>query len=307
MKEITIKRLAGVLLGALIVWGVLAGAGRLREDRAPRFSLPHVDSAAIDTIALERRGDTATLARHAHVWRVNGFPVDNEHVHDLLRGLVDSAEWGELVAENPSSYARLGVGADSGLRLRVVSHGKQVVDVTSGKRTTDWTGIYLRRNGDSAVYALHSALLGEALTRPADDWRDKRIARINPDSVATVDVQRGARRTMLQRAGVKWTVEAEPADSAAVAGMLDLYKTFDATGFASAAQADSLRPANRVAAVRLRSKSGALLLGIRFDSTAGGGWARADSGGPVFKIDPYQLAHLAPAESTFKTRKKVKK
>lgn len=307
MKETTLKRLAGVLVGALIVWVVLAAAGRLHEDRATRFSLPHVDSATIDTIVLARRGDTATLARNARMWRVNGYPADSAHVHDLLSGLADTSGWGELVAQSPSSYGRLGVGPDSGRRLRVVGHGKQLVDVTSGRRTSDWSGIYLRRHGDSAVYALHSALLGEALTRPADDWRDKQIARVTPDSVASAELQRGGKRLTLRREGARWNIQSAPADSAAVAAMLDLYRNFDATGFADAAQADSLHNARPLGSVQLRSKSGSLLLGMRFDSTAAGGWVRADSGGPEFKVDAYQLAHLVPPESTFTARAKKKK
>lgn len=307
MNEATIKRLAGVLVVALVLWGALAGAGRLREDRATRFSLPRLDSAAIDTVVLARRGDTATLARAAHRWTVNGHPADSAHVHDLLGGFADSTAWGELVAQSTASYARLGVDADSGRHVRVVSHGKQALDFTSGKRTTDWSGLYVRRAGDGAVYALHSAVLGEALTRSPDDWRDKRIARVNPDSVTSADIERGARHIVLRKDAGKWSLGTAPADSSAVARTLELYRSLDASGFATDSQADSLRNAKRFARVQLRSKSGSLLLDIGFDSTASGAWARADSGGPVFKIDSYQLAQLAPAESTFKVKKVARK
>ena len=303
MSQTSIRRLAGVLVAALVVWGALAASTRLREDRASRFTLARVDTASIDTIALERRGDTAVLTRAPHGWMVNGHAADSAHTHDLLTGLADTADWGELIAERPSSYARLGVDADSGRHVRVVGHGRQLLEFTSGKRTADWSGVYLRRGGDSAVYGLHSGPLGELLTFTADDWRDKRIARVVPESVATAEIQRGGRRVSLRRAGTRWTFGGSPADSSAVATTLGLYRTLDASGFANAAQADSLRGAKPVATVHLRSKTGALLLGLAFDSTAGGAWARADSGGPVFKVDPYQLAHLAPPESTLSVKK----
>ena len=307
MTDRMLKRLAGVVGIALVAWAALAGAGHLRTDRATRISLPHLDSAAIDTVVIARRGDTATLARAAHHWTMNGHPADSSHVRDLLAGFVDSTDWGELVAESPASYARLGVDADSGRHVRVVSRGGKVLDLTGGKRTSDWSGLYVRRRGDSAVYALHSSQLGEALTRSADDWRDKRIARVNPDSVASATIARGARSVTLRKDAGKWSLGAAPADSSAVARTLELYRSFDATGFATDAQADSLRKERQFARVRLRSKAGSSLLDITFDSTRSGAWARADSGGPVFKIDSYQLAQLAPPESTFKVKKPPKK
>ena len=307
MTNRTIRRLAGVVVVALVAWGALAGAGHLRADHATRFSLPHVDSAAIDTVVIARRGDTAVLARAVHRWTMNGHPADSSHVHDLLAGLVDSTDWGELVAESPASYVRLGVDADSGRHVRVVSHGKQVLDLTGGRRTSDWSGLYMRRAGDSAVYALHSSQLGEALTRSADDWRDKRIARVSPDSVASATIARSARTVALRKDAGRWSLGSAPADSGAVGRMLELYRSFDAMGFATAAQADSLRREKQFARVRLLSKSGSPLLDITFDSTKSGAWARADSGGTVFKIDAYQLAQLAPAESTFKVKKPSKK
>ncbi|MFI5232452.1 MAG: DUF4340 domain-containing protein [Gemmatimonadales bacterium] len=307
MNEGTIKRLVAVLAVAVIAWGALAGVGHLRADKETRFSLPRVDSAAVDTIVIARHGDSATLARNVHRWTMNGHPADSSHVHDLLAGLVDSTQWGELVAQSPSSYARLGVDADSGRRVRIVAHGKPPVDFTSGKRTTDWSGLYVRRGSDSAVYALHSSLLGEALTRGADDWRDKRIARVTPESVGSADVQRGAHSVALRKNGGKWSLGSGFADSAAVARTLELYQSFDATGFATDAQADSVRKAKPFARVKLRAKSGAALLDVTFDSSAAGAWVRADSGGPVYKIDSYQLAQLAPPESTFKRRKPAAK
>jgi hypothetical protein len=305
MNEGTIKRLATVLVVVVIAWAALAGVGHLRADKATRFSLPHVDSAAVDTIVIARHGDSATLVRNAHGWTMNGHPTDSARLHDLLAGFVDTTDWGELVAESPSSYARLGVDADSGRRVRIVARGKSPVIFTSGKRTTDWSGLYVRTGNDSSVYALHSSLLGEALTRSADDWRDKRIARVQPDSVAGADIERGARGVTLKRNGGKWSLGGGPADSSAVARMLELYQSFDAMGFATDAQADSVRKAKQLARVRLRSKSGSALLAVTFDSLPSGAWVRADSGGPVYKIDAYQLAQLAPPESTFKVKKKA--
>jgi hypothetical protein len=304
MKEITLKRLGVTFAAALALWVVLALTHRVREDRMTRFTLPGVDTAAVDTIGLVHLGDSAMLVRGPRGWTVNGHSADTARVHELLTVLVDTSTWGELVAESRASHARLGVDADSGRRVRVQSHGKTLLEFTAGKATNDWGGIHVRRGSDSAVYALHGLHLRDALTRSADDWRDKRIASIVPDSVTAAEVRRGSATVSLRKEGGRWVLAGGGADSSAVASLLEAYRDLNASGFATASQVDSLHFAKPRAGVRFRGKGDALIAGLVFDSTAGGVWARADSGGTVFRLDAWQLARLAPAESTLKTKKK---
>ena len=70
--------------------------------------------------------------------------------------------------------------------------------------------------------------------------------------------------------------------------------------FASAAQADSARfdPADRH--VRLLRADDTPLLTRAMDSTAGGVWARVDSGGVVYRVESWAADRLAPADSTLR-------
>jgi hypothetical protein len=52
----------------------------------------------------------------------------------------------------------------------------------------------------------------------------------------------------------------------------------------------------------LLGTGGAPLVSLVFDSTASGVWARADSGGAVFRLDAWRLGQLAPAESTLRVK-----
>ncbi|HTR77959.1 MAG TPA: DUF4340 domain-containing protein, partial [Gemmatimonadaceae bacterium] len=289
-----------------VLWAVLALTRHVRADTASRFTLPRVDTAAIDTITLQKPGDSVTLARAARGrWTVNAHPADSARVSDLLRVLADTSSWGELAAESRQSYAGLGVGSDSGQRVRVMSHGKVLLDITTGKRTSDAKGIYLRRGTDSAVYALHGANVGDPFSRTVDDWRDKRIASIAPDSVVTAEVHRGSASYTVRRAKAGWTIDAGPAaDSSSVANWLVSFQNLSASGFATPAQADSAHFGKPRAAITIRGKGTVPLLSLAFDSTAGGVWARADSGGPVYRVDTWQLGQLVPAESTLKAKRK---
>jgi len=90
-----------------------------------------------------------------------------------------------------------------------------------------------------------------------------------------------------------------------VASLLEAYRDMNASGFPSATQMDSIQFSKPRAGVKLRGKGGAVLVGLVYDSTAGGVWARADSGGTIFRLDAWQLARVAPAESMLKAKKPV--
>jgi hypothetical protein len=299
MSDGLLKRLGVVLLVIVVAWAALALFRRTTQDRFVSLAIPRVDTAAVERVTLSRAHDTATLTRAAAGrWRVNGFPADSGATATLVRALADTAERTELVAESRGSHPRLGVDADSGTHIRVAVRGGAVpLELIGGKRT-DAMGIYVRRPADSAVYALHGMLV-TPLTRAVDDWRDKRVATVIPDSVATVELQRAGRMVRLERKDTVWMLAGKPANGPAVVELLGQFHPLTAGSIASQVQADSVRFGKTARHVTLRSRAGVALLALSVDSTAGA-WLRADTGGVVYRIDPWMLTRLTPAESTFK-------
>jgi hypothetical protein len=177
-----------------------------------------------------------------------------------------------------------------------------LADLVAGGRAPDLDGGYLRRTGDSVVFLVRGPLT-EQLDRAPDEWRDRRIAAVMPDSVATIELSRGRRTTRLTRTATGWTLGAgRPADSAAVRGLLDAYRRVEAAGFAGPAQADSARftPADR--GVRLLGADGTALLSMALDSTGGGFWARAGDDATIYRLESYAADRLVPADSALRAR-----
>jgi hypothetical protein len=259
-----------------LLWGVLAVVRRPPSDRPERLALPKVDTGGVDTIAL----GTTVLTRSESSWRVNGYTTAPDAVSELLKGLADTSATTELVAESKTSHDRLGVGADSGKHVRVIVHGKPALDLIAGKRTQDGSGVYVRRANEDPVYALHGGI-ASSVTRSLDDWRDKRIVSVVPESVTTATLQRGA-HTLTMRRGV--------GDTTKLNTLLGSYRDVSATGFADAMSA---HPTMRA---RLTTKSGATLADLVFDSTASGVRVRADSGGTVYRLETWMLGQLLPAK-----------
>lgn len=312
MTSKQLLRLAAVLLLVLVLWGAVALASRRGSETGS--IIPKVDTSRVDTVAIAGPADTATLVRTGSKeipWRVNGHPADTQVVRELLAGLAAPDAGSELVAQNPASHARLQVTDDSGKRVRVVEKGRTLLDLVAGKRTTDGEGVYVRRPGEPAVYALGGDLAG-AITRGADEWRNHMIAGVRTDSVWSIEIRRGSRPYTLRRKDSGWVLASgASADSAAVAGLLERYREIRVDGFGAKAQLDSLRFSKPRRAARLLDRDGFPLLSLAFDSISSGMWVRVSkadrrTGGraenEAFRLDNWTADQLTPADSSLRKK-----
>jgi hypothetical protein len=230
---------------------------------------------------------------------VNGFEADQDAVNELFEAVSDSVE-GELVATSAVVHGRMGLDSASGIRVSFIRDDQPLAAVVFGNTGRGYPSRYVRRDGSNFVFN-YEGELANLVARPADAWRNKRILDVSPDSVARVTVQRGAEGYSLMREGSEWRFgTGAPADSAAVQRMLLRYRTLDATGFASNAQADSIDfdpPDRRVTLFNLR---GDTLASVMFDSTNAGYWVQQASGGHIYRIVAWRADQMMPADSTLR-------
>jgi hypothetical protein len=294
-----------MLLGVLLLlWGAAALTRRHADLPAStgKFRLPSPAATAVDSVRITRPADTVVLARRESSWTVNGHPASRSAISDFFAALHDTTSHPELVAERPASHAGLGVDSAKGTRVRLLRGNLVVGDFIAGQRSADMDGGYIRLANQPEVYLVRGTLAG-LLERGPDEWRDHRIASVPVDSVAVIQVQRGARAYKLVKDAKGWTLTpGGPADTAAAAQLRQAFGEIDAAGFASPAQADSARfdrPERRVTALR---SNGRPLLRLAFDSTSNGFWVRADSGGTVYRMDGWAVDRIAPADSTLRAK-----
>lgn len=306
MSPRTLLRLAIALVLLLAIWGAVALGSRGAGDREQRFRLPRIRIKEVDTVTFAGAHDTVVLARTgATAWQVNGHRADGRQVEELLNSLGDTAASGDLVAENPASYAQVGMDSASGRRVRVVARGKTVADLVVGRPGEVYGTGYLRPAGEHSVYLARSALPRLA-SRPVDEWRDQRIGGVAKDTMSKVEVERGGKRYTLAHQAGRWILApGGSTDSMAVANFLNDLGDVRATGFATPAQADSLKftpPKRRLSVLGLDGKP---RLQLAFDSTKGGLWVRADTGSTVWRLDPSSSDRITPADTTLKARHKA--
>jgi hypothetical protein len=290
-------RILALLAALLVVWGAMKIFRGGLGDAPQSLDLPYLSAADVDRVDLTAGSDTARLARGPSGWTVNGLPAAEDRVNDLLSALSDTGQSTELVARNQGSHARLGVDSTGGRRLRFAKGDRVLLDLVFGSQGGARQTAYARRADENEVYQINGRLASLVDANP-ETWRDRRIGGAPADSVAGIRLERGRRATVLARADSGWTVGGAPADSTAMLRLLRSLGEVTAAGFASEAQADSLdfaRPDQRLVVTGLR---GDTLLGLAFDSTASGVWVRGLAGGTIFRLDPWRLGDLMPADST---------
>lgn len=303
MTARVLARIAVAIVVLLAVWGLgrLLRSGGDSERGGFELAGMAVDSA--DTIIVGVPGETVTLVRvDSATWTANGKPGSTQAVLMLLAALRDSTP-AELVSQSVASFARLGVDTTTATRFRATQGDRVLIDVLVSPQSPDPATAYVRLPGDSAVFAQPGPLATMARRR-LDDWRDKNIAVTNIDSVAVIELQRGAKTVVLRRGTGGWRVGTAQADSFAVSRLLDRYQTITAAGFPTAAQLDSAFRGRPDARAALRVASGAALLELEFDSTATDYWARK-AGAPkdrIFRLNQWEVAQLLPDEATLRKR-----
>jgi hypothetical protein len=299
MSSTLLRRLAILLAVLLAVWvGIRLVRGSARGGGSA-LALTKLDKNAVDAILIERPTDTVRLLKQGGAWTVNGWPAAKGGVDDLIFALGDSSAAGELVAENATSHGKLGVDSATGRRITAKRGTDVLASYWIGKRGANYESGYLRRPDQNAVYQVKGRLI-EFADRTADDWRDKAIVAIEPDSLTAVEVQRGKQSYRLVRDGKQWTLGGAPADSGEVATLLGQFKRLEATGFATTAEADSARFDQPERQVRLLGPGGRQLALLAFDSTTTGFWVRRDTASVVYRVDQYAANQLTPADSTLR-------
>src|SRR5256885_10312768 len=238
------RQLRAVALGLaalLLLWFASELLSKRSDRITASLALAPVSEATTDRVTITRGADTAHLGKGTdRAWTVNGYAASREAVTDLFAALRDSTP-AELAAESPGSFARLGVDSMGGRWIRVAGGGRTLVTLITGQNGPAFGTVYVRKPGDTRVFLWRGRSLPGPTSR-VDDWRDKRIAGVEPDSVRAFEIARGKERYALERRDRRWTIAGRgPADSAAVTRLLEQYRRVVAVGFATPRQADSLR------------------------------------------------------------------
>lgn len=291
-----------LIIGFVVVvflWGaaeILRGGG----ESPAEFRVVQAPSDAITRIELISDTGTIALESTPAGWTVNGYDASPDAVTLMVSGLVDTTLTAQLVAMSPSSHERTGVDSASADRLIVGGAGGQLAAWFIGNQGEDFRSVHMRRVGENDVYLVRGAIATD-VRRELDEFRDRRVTMVDPAAVIQWSVERGGRLDYrIEKRGSNWRLQnGAVADSAAVLAALARFRTLTATGFATAAEAESADFGSPDLAAVLTGATGDTLAFLALDSLAS--WYVVSRSGSrnIWRLSSTQVNQLFPPESTF--------
>ncbi len=304
MSAAQLRRVAIALAVAVFLWGSIEILGR-RGDTVEEVPLiPALAGDEVDIVVIRLPADTIRLERGTEgSWSVNGFTASPDAVTTLL-GALGEPTAGELIAQNPSSHERMGVDDSSATHLAVRRGDQLLGEVLVGAQGRSFRSAYMRLPGQDDVYLVEGELV-PLVGREVNEWRDKRIVVVEPDSIGEIDVERGRIRYTLERQDSVWSLaDGGAVDSARVERLVEAFRTVEAQGaaFATPAQADSADFTQPERRVRLVGTNGAELATLAFDSTETGFWVRRDGRETIYLLNRWKVDDLTPTDSAVRRK-----
>lgn len=219
----------GLVAVMLAGWFLLRGGKE--GDRDVGLDLGARIGPDVDYLRLDRPDEPPIeLVRRADGWTVNGYPALDSLVNATLAGL-DTLPAGRLISRSPANHERLGLTAETGVRVQVGPAGDPEADFLVGKKGVD--GRFVRLPGSDDSFVLPAGPL-DPLTGDVTEWRDFMIARVDTAALRRIEIRRGDGITAeLERpdTGTRWTVGDAPADSALMRSYMMVLSRLEATGF----------------------------------------------------------------------------
>ncbi len=201
-------------LGALgAVFLALAGTAallHLKSRHGPEETEPlsGVQASQAVKVELEKNGKAVVLENTEGAWRLSS-PLsdlaDQNAVNDLLNGLLQLS-LGSQAASDPASYPTYELNDSSAAHVRLFTQGSAApaFDGYFGKRAIGYDSLYFRRAGEKPVL-IASGLGSYQLERPAEDFRERALSKIDRDALTSAALTAGGKSFEIRKDSAAWT------------------------------------------------------------------------------------------------------
>jgi len=175
--------------------------------------------------------------------------------------------------------------------LQLDFKGDRPLSLLFGKNSPDGNRTYVSFEKSNAVYLIPNDL-AKLITLPPDNFRDRRVAGIDPDRVRRIEIRHGSTTLELENSGRGWRITkplAAPADNEAVAALLKKWSALRLASFdqSSKKTESSNAPFEQVSEIRIFSESSETPMTILI------GKPLADGFVPV-RLQPRNIGGTAP-------------
>ncbi|HQA76307.1 MAG TPA: DUF4340 domain-containing protein [Salinivirgaceae bacterium] len=239
-KNRTLYIIIAILLVALIVMIVKTN---IKGERTFRKSLCEFNPEDIDKIEIVDNNSLIKFIKDGAIWRVakdaESYKADIQTVESILKDL-STMNIQRVVSRDKSKLQENEIDDSLGTRIKLFSKNKQLTDLVIGRfsyRQTGQGGIQLstmvRLANEYDVYSIEGSL-SMSVRRDFDGFRDKTIAKFDPENVQNIEFSYPADSSFtLTRSGDIWLINQDTVEIGKVVNYLNDIKDARANAFAT--------------------------------------------------------------------------
>lgn len=259
-----------------------------------------------------RKGEAEVrLAKQNQRWVVaseGDYPADPDGVSQMLDAAKE-LKLSNLASAKAKTHGLFAVTEEKGIKVSFRdAAGKLLAEFYVGKRGESWGTAYFRRAGEDQTY-LAAKNLATIFDRFSDTWKDKAIARFEPNEARGLTLQQGNETLRLEKnlAQNAWElVEGEqrtPASVSVVEGIVRSFSTLRTIEFPSLdLKAAGLDKPGRSLTVRLQDNTELTLQVGKEDSTQNRLYVKRADQPTLFLVSKYQLDNLFKSKDQLRVK-----
>lgn len=237
-----------LVLAAIVLTAFVAKTSRWRSSyerlARPGAALFDFNADAIHGVKIKNGDQSFLLKKTSGIWNLASdvqdaaSPETIQKLFQTARNTIILDKIDDTEIKDTKGLSDYGVHK-SNLQLDFL--GDALPSLLFGKTTADGTRTYVAFENSKTVYLIPSDLV-KAITLPASDFRDTRLAAIDPKSINKFTINRGSLSLDVVRKGDQWLItkpQQIPADTAAVEALITKILKTRLTALIAAAPTDS--------------------------------------------------------------------
>jgi hypothetical protein len=199
----------------ILILVVLLGAYFLIQQRKEKSVAPEritgyieFSPETVDSIIVEKPQETLRFAFLDGEWKIimDSLPrAANQQMVDEVVKMICDIQVGGVESENPDRQQLYQVDSASGRLIKAYADGKLAASFILGKNAQGYNYSYIRKTGSNEVYRAKD-VTSYTFDKPAKNWRDKTIAKVDTTSLSYVVFQYPGEKFSLERQDSLWYV-----------------------------------------------------------------------------------------------------
>ncbi len=229
----------------VVIVGIWLVQSRMESKSIAPKTVPHflqINLSEINHIDVRTTADTLTFRLTDSKWILDGTPprVTDSNAVETMISAVANLKVGNVISENPERQREFLVDTTAGNFVQFYNGDKLLGSLFIGKMSPDFAHTYIRKPGSKQVY-LAEGMLTYIFNRKHNQWLNRTIFTLNPDSVKSVEFIYADNTFHISKSASQWYVAKKPyrdslqADSLKVENFLVQFCRLKASDFAGSA------------------------------------------------------------------------